>query len=458
MQAWARRLALLPIGLAWLAVAPALAGASPGSISLTARPAHLRAGHRETLSGHVDGAPPNTSVKISARPYPYRHQIRLASVPVAADGSFSVVVHPDRNTRYQAQLTGNSTKATTQVRVTYRVITRVRALPLGRARVTILVFHPRGLRWNGARVRWEFSAGRRGGVRAYVTTRSRRLGPHITLLRAVVALPAGRFGFRSCFRAPQDHALANPARPRRCTGRGYKGAGRLPAGFPGARAVQRAARFLARRAGRTAFAIVDSEGRLSGVNVHRRFITASVVKAMLLVAYLRRLDAHGQRRVDPGSQSFLYPMIHVSDNSAATRCWSIVSDSGLYAVARAAHMTDFTVSGGWGNAEISPADQAGFFFAMDALVPREFRGYARFLLSTIVDYESWGIPAVARPRGYRVFFKGGWRGTGLGRLVHQVARLQGRRGTFSLAVMTDGDPSMGYGIDTIAGVTAALLR
>jgi hypothetical protein len=44
-----------------------------------------------------------------------------------------------------------------------------------------------------------------------------------------------------------------------------------------------------------------------------------VVKAMLLVAYLRRLDAMGQRRVDTYSNSFLYPMIHVSDNNAATQ-------------------------------------------------------------------------------------------------------------------------------------------
>jgi hypothetical protein len=80
------------------------------------------------------------------------------------------------------------------------------------------------------------------------------------------------------------------------------------------------------------------------------------------------------------------------------------------------------------------------------------------LLSTIVGYESWGIPAIARPLGYRVFFKGGWRSTGIGRLVHQVARVEGHGRTFSIAVMTDGDPSMAYGIETIQGVTAALLR
>jgi hypothetical protein len=94
---------------------------------------------------------------------------------------------------------------------------------------------------------------------------------------------------------------------------------------------------------------------------------------------------------------------------------------------------------------------------MDSLIPREFVGYARNLLSTIAGFESWGIPAIARPRGYQVFFKGGWRGTGLGQLVHQVGRVEGHGRVFSIAVMTDGDPSMGYGIDTIQGVTAALV-
>jgi hypothetical protein len=210
-------------------------------------------------------------------------------------------------------------------------------------------------------------------------------------------------------------------------------------------AIRRAEAYLAGRAGRTALAVVDSEGRLSGIREHRTFVTASVVKAMLLVADLRRLHALGQRRVDARSNSVLYPMINVSDNSAATQCWSIVGDDGLD-------------SGSWGSAQLSAADQARFFFEMDSLIPSEFVGYARSLLSTIAGYESWGIPAIARPLGYKVFFKGGWRTTGLGQLVHQIGRVEGHHGSFSIAVMTDGDPSMDYGINTIQGVTAALLR
>ena len=78
--------------------------------------------------------------------------------------------------------------------------------------------------------------------------------------------------------------------------------------------------------------------------------------------------------------------------------------------------------------------------------------YARKLLSTIAGYESWGIPAVARPRGYKVFFKGGWRTA----ITHQVALLERNGQRVALAVLTRS-PSMGYGEATIAGVAARVL-
>ncbi len=95
---------------------------------------------------------------------------------------------------------------------------------------------------------------------------------------------------------------------------------------------------------------------------------------------------------------------------------------------------------------------------MDSLIPREFVGYARFLLSTIEPSQSWAIPALARPLGYTVFFKDGSEPVGSAQLVHQIARLEGHGRTFAMAVMTDGDPTMQYGIDTIAGVASALLH
>jgi hypothetical protein len=177
---------------------------------------------------------------------------------------------------------------------------------------------------------------------------------------------------------------------------------------------------------------------------------------MLLVAYLRRLaDRH--HRLDARSRSLLRPMIHVSDNAAATAVWRRVGDPRLRRLARRAGMRDFSIHGLWTNAMITASDQAGFFFNMNRLLPARFRSFANHLLSHIAAYESWGIPAVARKRGWKVFFKGGWRPTGRGQLVHQVARLERGSERIAIAVMTDGDPSMGYGISTVQGVTARLL-
>src|SRR5579875_1281323 len=400
-------------------------------------------------------APAKSTVQLSASPYPFSSSAPIATAtPDPSTGAFSFHVALQTSTRYVASIPGvSSSSPTVEVDALGRTITTLSALALGRARVTVVVFHPAQLRWSGVRAHWWFATGR-GRFDMVRTSVARRLSRYVTVLRASIALPAGRYRWRVCFDPPLAGALLIPRRPPGCGGRGYHGSGSLPAGFPGPAAVARAARYLRGRVGRTAFAVIDSEGRLSGVHLHWRFVSASVVKAMLLVAYLRMLAARGQHRVDSYSNSILYPMINVSDNNAATQCWSIVGDGRLYALARAAHMTDFQIVGIWANAQISAADQARFFFEMDTLIPPEFVGYANRLLSTIASYESWGIPAVARPLGYQVYFKGGWRPTVLGQLVHQIARLHGHGRTFSIAVMTDGNPSMGYGIQTIQGVAS----
>jgi hypothetical protein len=409
------------------------------------------------LTGRVTDSLAHPVVTLESIPYPFKRVAQTFTTTAGADARFSFRRYPDRNTRYRVLLVGSGTRAEREVDVAYPVRIKVKALPLGLARVTILVAHPRGLRWYGARVRWSFALGYHGGWFGEPVSITHESRGGLTF-GTLVQLPAGHFRFKACFNAPATGALLDPGRAKGCLGRGYAGSGSLPYGFPSPHAISAAAAYLRGRAGRTAFAVVDSEGRLSGVHVHWTFVTASVVKAMLLVAYLRQLDARGQHYVDSYSDSILFPMINVSDNSAASAVYGHVGDGGLYALAARAGMTDFNVYGSWGNAQLSAADQARYFFEMDSLIPREFVGYARRLLSTIVGYESWGIPAVARPHRYAVFFKGGWRGTALGQLVHQVARLERPDHSFAMAVMTDGDPSMGYGIDTIQGLTNVLVN
>jgi hypothetical protein len=227
----------------------------------------------------------------------------------------------------------------------------------------------------------------------------------------------------------------------------------LPA-YPPLGRVLAASRYLAGRAGEGAFAVLDSHGRMMGREQDRRFSSASVVKAMMLVAYLQML-AREHRPLDRSSEALLYPMIHSSDNAAASAVLASIGQEALDRVAREAGMRDYQrANGWWALTQVSAADLARFFSDQDKLIPARFDAYARRLLSTIDPSQSWGIPAIARPE-FGVFFKGGWlpeEG-----VVNQAGRLESRRITFALAVLTVGNPSMAYGEQTIAGVTERLL-
>jgi Beta-lactamase enzyme family len=226
-------------------------------------------------------------------------------------------------------------------------------------------------------------------------------------------------------------------------------------------------RFVKERKGRRAFAVVDSQGELAGLNVHARFVTASVVKAMLLVEYLRELDRAG-RSLSRADRDVLTPMIRVSSNADATTIYRRVGDGGLRRLARDTGMEDFVIGPGylkscrcraglWARAQLSAADQARFFRDMDGYLPSQFRAFARNLLETVVADQSWGIPAAARPLGYRVFFKVGLRSTGLGALIHQSARLELNGQRIGVCVLTDGDPTYAYGKATVLGVGRLLV-
>ena len=222
--------------------------------------------------------------------------------------------------------------------------------------------------------------------------------------------------------------------------------------YPSQASIDRAIAWLKQRAGVTSVAVVDTAGVLHGWHQNTHFVTASVIKAMLLVEYLRT-----HKTLSSSALATLTPMIEVSDNNAAEAIYHVVGDAGLYALAKAAGMTNFAIYGELFGAQLTTADQARFFYRLPALVPAAHRALALYLLSHVVSYQSWGIPAVARPRGWQVWFKGGWRGTDIGQLVHQVARLNKGPRTFSMAVFTNGDPGQGYGIETIQGVAARLL-
>jgi D-alanyl-D-alanine dipeptidase len=229
----------------------------------------------------------------------------------------------------------------------------------------------------------------------------------------------------------------------------------LPARFPPSDRVRAVQSFLRSRGSTNAWALIDNWGRLRSFEPQRVYVSASLVKAMLLVAYLRKI---GNRPPDSAERASLGPMIMVSSNDAADTVYYRVGDAALYDVAKRAGMSRFWVGGYWGNAHFSAEDQARFFARIDRLVPKVSRPYARGLLSSIVSYQRWGFSGYASAAGFKTFFKGGWRGTDAGQLVHEAALFE-RGGTrFSMAVLTDGNPSHDYGTETLQGVAQRLFR
>jgi hypothetical protein len=232
---------------------------------------------------------------------------------------------------------------------------------------------------------------------------------------------------------------------------------RTPAAkLPTSRQLAAARRYARSRDGLVSFAVVDTHGKLHCHHCRLRYVSASLVKAMLLVAYLDRLSAEG-RPLTAADLALLDPMIRVSDNASATAAyWRAGGDPALNGLARRAGMRNFDVFGHWETAQLTAADQARFFAHLHGLTPRRYWPYAHKLLSSVVSWQSWGIPEVSRPR-WRTLFKGGWRGTWRGELVHQAARLERGSRTMAIAILTDGNPSHAYGRTTVRGIAARLL-
>jgi hypothetical protein len=227
------------------------------------------------------------------------------------------------------------------------------------------------------------------------------------------------------------------------------------AAAPERSAIRDAARWLEARRGVNSLAVVDSHGRLHGHATRRTYVAASTVKVMLLVAYLRRVRSRG---VAAAERRTLAAMIERSSNRAATAVYRRVGDAGLRRLAARARLRDFAVRGNWTRTYFSAADGARFMMRFERLTPRRTRRLARKLLASVTPAQRWGAAHAATRAGWTPYFKGGWRRTGRGHLVHEIALFHRGRKRFAVAVLTDGNPFHSYGTATLRGVAARLFR
>jgi hypothetical protein len=209
-----------------------------------------------------------------------------------------------------------------------------------------------------------------------------------------------------------------------------------------------------RRRGDVAFA-VRTAGAFYGYRPDHREWSASVLKAMLLVAYLDRPSVAG-RALSAYERSLLYPMITRSDNDAADAVDTIVGAGGLRALAARVGMTGFEPAEPvWGESQITARDQTRFFLHIDSYVVPRHRAYAMSLLASIVPSQRWGVGEVA-PKGWKLYFKGGW-GSGTGLIDNQVALLTRGCARVSIAVLSMHDGSHAYGKQTLKALFRKLL-
>ena len=169
-----------------------------------------------------------------------------------------------------------------------------------------------------------------------------------------------------------------------------------PGWTPGVRAADA---YADTRAGTVAFA-VRTDRRLWGRDLDRPVQGASVVKALLLVAYLRdpRVRSRPLRRDE---RRLLSPMVRWSNNRKAAEVIRRLGAARIDRVAHRAGMPSFHLAPAscWGCTLITAREQTRFFLHIDALVPQRHRAFAMERLRTVVHTQRWGSPRWLRAAG-----------------------------------------------------------
>ena len=212
-----------------------------------------------------------------------------------------------------------------------------------------------------------------------------------------------------------------------------------------------------------AIAVRDPAGGLScALHASRHFDSASVVKATIMAAVLRR--AQEQRRgLTPRETAGLRAMITRSDNNAASMLWADLGRARVAAFLALAAMTATVPGSGgyWGLTQITATDEMRL---LDVLTDRHdvlsarWQAYALGLMAAVVPGQRWGAP-FGTPAGVTAHNKNGWLPRAArGWRVHSLGIFTGAGRDYRMAVLTDGNRSMDYGVDTVQRVALAVNR
>jgi len=267
---------------------------------------------------------------------------------------------------------------------------------------------------------------------------------------ASAALAAGRAG-----------ASGFPGSPARRPASGAAG-GQDPLGAA-------AAAYVSGRGGTVLAAVYDvGTGRTWRLGQGQPQAEASVVKLDVLETLL----AERGPELSVSDRSMTAQMIENSDNDAATSLWyevggparirSFNTEAGLTQTAPSSCVVcpGFAWPG-WGLTTTTPDDQIALLKQLvtaNSVLTSAERGYALSLMENVTPSQRWGISGGV-PAQATVALKNGWlplQGVGSDWQVNSVGWVSGGGRDYLIAVLTTGNPSEQYGVDTIERLAAMI--
>ncbi len=232
------------------------------------------------------------------------------------------------------------------------------------------------------------------------------------------------------------------------------------------------ARYAASRSGPVIAAVYDvTTGQSWHLGAGPAQAEASVIKLDILETLLARKGYPGLSATD---KALARLMIEESDNDAATSLWDKDGGaSGLTAYGKRAGLTRTTPSQcvvcagfpwpGWGLSTTVPADQLTLLKELVApgphpLLGRAARGYALSLLKHVSADQRWGVSGGV-PAGVSVALKDGWlplNDADTDWQINSVGWIDGAGRDYLIAVLSTGNPTEQYGIDTINALSGLI--
>jgi beta-lactamase class A len=193
---------------------------------------------------------------------------------------------------------------------------------------------------------------------------------------------------------------------------------------------------------------------------------ASVVKLNVL----ETLMAQNQAGLPGQDASLAQSMIEYSDNDAATSLWNTVGGaSGIGSFNSRVGLSSTTPSPcvdcpgfawpGWGLTTTSAADQ--ILLLRQLVQPNQFlsdsqQSFALQLMENVTASEGWGVSGGVTP-GTTIALKNGWLPLNDAETdwqINSIGWISGSGRNYLIAVLTTGNPTEQYGIDTIDGLSS----